>query len=283
MGKPRHRPSAMSESKQKSPLEEWTVREKLYLASLACKHGNAWNSVARNMQAFVEKGRPEGWSNQKTCAAQFEQLMNELGADKRPKRNEPREDGNSNSVIYKKMAQKRIKELEENIIEFRKLWLGIKKDLDDIDDGSLATERSEQLKQKTQSTKTATVGESEKPLTRRESSRQNLEKTLAILCKEAAEDKTINLICKPHDMEQYNKVIKKHMDLSIIKKRDEVDDPHAVMNDLLLMFQNAIMFYQPDHQNYRVAVELRDKLVPKWEKALFAHVKHGISFVNKIS
>lgn len=281
MVKPRNRQSTISEAKQKSPLEEWTVREKLYLASLAFKHGNSWNSVARNMQAFVEKGRPEGWSNQKTCAAQFDKLMNELGADKRPKRNEP-SDGNSSSVIYKKMAQKRVKELEETITDLRKSWLLVKKDLDALDDGSLATERSDQLKQKTQS-KTITVGESEKPLTRRESSRQNLEKTLAVLCKEAAEDKTINLICKPQDSENYNRIIRKHMDLSIIKKRDEVDDPYAVMNDLLLIFQNATMFYPPDHQNYKTAVELREKLVPKWEKALFAHVKHGTNFVNKIS
>lgn len=281
MGKSKHRPSTTSETKQQSPLDEWTVKEKLYLASLAYKYNDAWNSVARNMQAFVEKGRPEGWSNQKTCAAQFQKLMNELGADKRPKRNE-HSDGNSSSVIYKKMAQRRIKELEDNVTEFRKLWLGAKRDLDALDDGSLATERSDQLKQKTQSTKT-TIGESEKPLTRRESSRQNLEKTLAVLCKEALEDKTINLVCKPHDTEQYDRVIRKYMDLSLIKKRDEVDDPYAVMNDLLLMFQNAIMFYPPDNQNYKAAVEMRDKLVPKWEKALFAHVKHGVSFVNKIT
>lgn len=275
----------------KPPLEEWTVREKLCLASLAIKHNNSWNSVARNMQAFVEKGRPEGWSNQKTCAAQFDKLMNELGVDKRPKRNEP-SDGNSSSVIYKKMAEKRVKELEDNIIELRKLWMGVKKDLDALDDGSLATDRSDQLKQKIKPTtgpktpiKTTTSSSaesSEKPptraLTRRESSRQNLEKTLAVLCKEATEYKSINLICKPSqelERENYDKVIRKHMDISIIKKRlgGEVDDPYAVMNDLLLMFQNATMFYPPDHPIYKAAEDLREKLVPLWEKALLDRFK----------
>lgn len=297
-------------------LEEWTTKEKLCLASLAIKHGNAWNSVARNMQSFVDKDRPDGWSNQKTCAAQFDKLMNELGVDKRPKRNEP-SDGNSSSVIYKKMAEKRIKELEDSIVEVRKMWLSVKNDLDALEKGSLNTERSNQLKQKLKSTTTATTTKSvttatptpattttlsntpstktpskttaiqttestDKPptraLTRRESSRQNLEKTLSILCREASDIKSINLICKPSqetERELYDKVILKHMDISIIKKRlgGEVDDPYAVMNDLLLMFQNATMFYPADHPIHKVAIELGERLVPQWEKALLDRFK----------
>lgn len=275
----------------KPPLEEWTTREKLYLASLALKHGNAWNSVARNMQSHVEKGRPEGWSNQKTCAAQFDKLMNELGVDKRPRRNEP-SDGNSSNVIYKKMAEKRIKELQENIIELRKKWLDVNQDLDAHDNGSLPTDKSDHLKQKmklnTTSTNTSSKlntsvsSETEKPptraLTRRESSRQNLEKTLGTLCKDASEIKSINLICKPaseSERARYDEVILKHMDISIIKKRlgGEVDDPYAVMNDLLLMFQNVTMFYPPEHPTYKAAVDLREKLVPQWEKALLDRFK----------
>lgn len=275
----------------KPPLEEWTTREKLCLASLALKHGNAWNSVARNMQSFVEKGRPEGWSNQKTCAAQFDKLMNELGVDKRPRRNEP-SDGNSSNVIYKKMAQKRIKELEENIIKSRKSWLDTKKELDALGGGSIGSDKPDQPKQKIKlnsaSTKvsskanTSLSSETDKPptraLTRRESSRQNLEKTLAMLCKETSEIKSINLFCKPaseSDREIYDRIILRHMDISIIKKRlgGEVDDPYAVMNDLLLMFQNVTMFYPPEHDIYKAAVELRERLVPQWEKALLDKFK----------
>lgn len=294
----RNRSSVASDSSSakvpKPPLEEWTVREKLCLASLAIKHGNAWNSVARNMQAFVEKGRPEGWSNQKTCAAQFDKLMNELGVDKRPKRNEP-SDGNSSSVIYKKMAEYRVKELEDDLIKLRTSWLSLRNDLNALENDSLSTDRSDQLKQKIKpsSTSTKTVAKAinssatasetpEKPptraLTRRESSRQNLEKTLSVLCKEASEIKAINLFCKPSqeaDRERYDKVILKHMDISIIKKRlgGEVEDPFAVMNDLLLMFQNVTMFYPSEHPTYKSAVELRDKLVPQWEKALLDRFK----------
>jgi len=266
-------------------LEEWTTKEKLCLASLAIKYKNAWNSIARNMQGFSEKERPDGWSNQKTCAAQFDKLMNELGVDKRPKRNEP-SDGNSSSVIYKKMAEKRARELEESTAELRKTWMALNEDLEALENGSLNVDRYEQLKQKIKPTSTtpklAKTGPSisseiEKPptraLTRRESSRQNLERTLAVLCKEAADIKALNLLCKPSqesDRELYDKVVLKHMDISIIRKRlgGEVEDPYAVLNDLLLMFQNATMFYPPDHMVHKTAIELREKMVPQWEKAL---------------
>lgn len=304
----RHRSSTASESTTvkvpKPPLEEWTTREKVYLASLAKRHHMAWNTVARHMQAFAERERPEGWSNVKTCAAQYDKLTHEVGVDKRPKRNEPtdKNSGNSAAVIYKKVAEKRIKELEETIKELRKRWLDANKNLESVDLEPVSTEVPDPAKQKikptstgsktpsksttaitsTTTTTTLTSGDSEKPptraLTRRESSRQNLEKTLSILCKDASEIKAINLFCKPSDeteRELYDKVILKHMDISVIKKRlgSEVDDAYAVINDLLLMFQNATMFYPQEHPIHKAAIELRNKLVPQWEKALFERFK----------
>lgn len=297
----RHRSSTASESSaarvSKIPLEDWTTREKVYLAALAKRHHMAWNTVARHMQAFVDKERPDGWSNVKTCAAQYDKLTYELGVDKRPKRNEPsdKNSGNSAAVIYKKMAEKRIEELKETITDLRKQWLEVNSNLDvhNDNDSISADVPADQVKQKTKpsttgsktpsksttanAATTSTSGESDKPptraLTRRESSRQNLEKTLSILCKEASEIKAINLFCKPSDEAErdlYDKVVLKHMDISIIKKRlgSEVDDAYAVMNDLLLMFQNATMFYPPDHSTHKAAIELRGRLVPQWEKAL---------------
>lgn len=280
---------SLSASKtSKSSQEEWTTKEKLCLASLAIKHGNAWNSVARNMQSFVEKERPEGWSNTKACAAQFDKLMNELGVDKRPKRNEP-SDGNSSSVIYKRMVEKRIKELEDNIKSLRKLFINTKSDIDNLDSENTDDIKSEYVKQKSKQTSnqsqsktltrssTGTKSDGDKPptraLTRRESSRQNLEKTLSNLCREASDIKSINLFCKPSSESErqiYDRVIRKHVDITTIKKRlgSEVDDPFAVINDLMLMFQNAIIFYPQDHNIHKAALELGDKLLPQWEKAL---------------
>lgn len=281
---------------QKVPLDAWTTREKLYLASLALKHNNSWNSVARHMQAFLEKGRPENWSNQKTCAAQFGKMMNELGVDKRPKRNEPSDA--SGSVIYKKMTEKRIKELEDNLAQLRKQWLQVSDELKVIEEGTPAkaikSEEPSSGKQKTRQSmssgktsakaNTSVSSEPEKiptrAFTRRESSRQNLEKTFAQLHQEASEIKAINLLGKPSpDVEKtlgsYDKAILKHVDLATIKKSfaGDIDDPYALMSDFLLMFQNATMYYPTDHPVYQTAVELRNKLLPKWEKQIIDRYK----------
>lgn len=243
------------------------------------------------MHTFVsEKERQDGRYNQKTCAAQFDKLMNELGVDKRPKRNE--QSDTSGSVIYKKMAEKRIKELEESTLELRKRYLSVCNDLKEHDspaqDIKLETVKSKVKPAQTSAktpTRVSTGGDPEKPptraLTRRESSRQNLEKTLSVLHKEAMELDSIHQLCKPKaEVEKvlgsYDKSILKHVDLNVIKRRlgSEVEDPYEVMNDLLLMFQNATMYYPPDHPTYKIAVELRERLLPQWERSLLPSERH---------
>jgi len=244
------------------------------------------------MQAFVEEDRPDGWSNQKTCAAQFDKLMNELGVDKRPKRNEP---ADATRNIYKKMVERRIGELEEKAKEYRKKWLKLCKELEATEKVAQTeikiekVEQSPQLQtrqqQKNKSAAAAaaaassTTSEPEKPstraLTRRESSRQNLEKSLTVLYKEASEIPAINQLSRPGpDVEKllgsYDRFILKPLDITSIKDllAGEVEDPHAVMNDFLLLFQNATMYYPTDHPTYKLAIDLREKLVPQWEKLI---------------
>lgn len=264
--------------------EELTVREKLCLASLAVKYNNSWNAVAKNITSLVEKDRPDGWLNQRACASQFDKLMSELSVERRPKRTESSE-GNSSLVTYKKIAQKRIQELEEEVIELRNQWVSKKQDLINFDKGQTANEKLDisvkNIKVEKQASKTSTPaakpGEPEKQttraVTRRESSRQNLEKTLATLCKEAAEYKNINIFKKPStqtELEIYDRFVLKHVDFNTVKAHldGEVEDPHAILSDLLLMFQNFIMFYPPEHSNHVAALDLRQKMVPHWEKAL---------------
>jgi hypothetical protein len=305
-------PALPSSRVSKLPLDDWTTREKLCLASLAMRHNNSWSSVARQMQSFVEKDRPDGFLNQKSCAAQFDRLMNELGVDKRPKRNESTD--STGSVIYKKMTEKYIKELEDSIIDMRNLWLKLDNDLNEQEEEQPVVKETIKLEPPTsgkqrgrqstqfnqshnqqqgqhqhqpsiQSTNAKTsskvnasaTNESEKPptraLTRRESSRQNLEKTFSVLYQEAMEIKALNQLCRPSpevekQLGSYDKVVFQHVDMSTIKKKfsGDIDDPYALMNDFLLMFQNATTYYPTDHPTYKIAVELREKLVPQWER-----------------
>lgn len=309
---PAHAPEQPSSRVTRVALVDWTTREKLCLASLATRHNNSWSTVARQMQAFVEKDRPDGFLNQKTCAAQFDKLMNELGVDKRPKRNEATDA--SGSVVYKKMSEKYMQELEDSIVEMRNLWLKLDNDLSAQNEEqpmkgvklepapTTGKQRGRQAQQQAQAqsrqqqqtqekqqqnsivaktpTSKANISTTTEPekqltraLTRRESSRQNLEKTFSVLYQEALEIKALNQLGKPSaDVEKilgsYDKVVLQHVDLETIKKKfsGDIDDPHALMNDFLLMFQNATMYYPTDHPTYMLAVELREKLVPQWER-----------------
>lgn len=94
-----------------------------------------------------------------------------------------------------------------------------------------------------------------------------------MLYQEAMEIKALNQLCRPSaevekTLGSYDKVVLQHVDMTTIKKKfsGDIDDPHALMNDFLLMFQNATMYYPTDHPTYKLAVELRDKLVPQWER-----------------
>lgn len=201
-----------------------------------------------------------------------------------------------------RQREKRIKELEESINETRKKWLEIKQSLRALDGNAPSnTYKTESNKPKldkqtttktTTTTNSKTTSEPEKPptraVTRRESSRQNLEKTLATLCKEASKNDHFQVFAKPvqkSELELYNKTILKHVDLETIKSRleGEVDDPYEILNDLLLMFQNAIMFYPPEHSVYKTAAELRTKVVPHWEKALLDRFRMRLSSVAGVS
>ena len=249
--------SRQSTSAKQPPLEEWTIREKLCLASLALKYNNSWSSVARNMITFGEKNRPDGWFSQKSCAAQFDKLITDLGADRRPKRSEQTD--SSGSLIYKKMVDKRVIELEESITETRKAWLKVCNDL-----------------KKTDGNEKAKPATSTRALTRR----QNLEKTLSALLDEACKLEAINQLGKPSEEVQktlgpYDKLILKHKDLSSIreKAKGEISDPYAVLNDILLLFQNQIMYYPIDHPVYKTATELRERFLPHWERSLLDRIK----------
>ena len=97
---------------KRTPIDTWSLREQLTLASSVLKSGDQnWVTVSRMMKQFAEPGRPHDWINQKTCAAQYN-LLEERFDIKRPKRGEKIEAGESPmELIVKKLSQERIEEL----------------------------------------------------------------------------------------------------------------------------------------------------------------------------
>lgn len=116
--------------------------------------------------------------------------------------------------------------------------------------------------------------------TRRESSRQQSEsnkqkvkRVMAMIFRDTKQHENMKLLDRPAgqpDTENYNSVIYKPIDLAQIKKKmdTDLDNPIELQNDLLIMFQNACMFYPESHPTHQAAIKMRSDLSPKWELAM---------------
>lgn len=119
------------------PLENWSISEQLYLASaVACSGDQNWMSVSRSLKVLCGHNRPSDWFSQKSCAAQYEMLLENVETPKRKKRNE--KDTSQTIVetpielIVRKLTQERIAELNKLLQEERDEYLKLKEEIGGI-------------------------------------------------------------------------------------------------------------------------------------------------------
>lgn len=122
---------------KRMPLENWSISEQLYLASaVACSGDQNWMSVSRQLRSVCGNNRPSDWFSQKSCAAQYEMLLENVEPTKRKKRNE--KDTSQATVetpielIVRKLTQERIGELNKLIQEDRKEFQKIRNEIANI-------------------------------------------------------------------------------------------------------------------------------------------------------
>lgn len=120
------------------PLDNWTVSEKLCLASAVAKSGDQnWMGVSRSLKMMCGTNRPNDWFSQKSCAAQYGKLLENVETPKRKKRNE--KDTSQSTVetpselILRKLTQERIAELKKCIQEEREEYAKIKEEITAIE------------------------------------------------------------------------------------------------------------------------------------------------------
>lgn len=71
------------------PLDKWSVREQLCLASaVECSGDQNWMSVSRALKVLATGNRPSDWFSQKFCAAQYGKLLENVETPKRKKRSD---------------------------------------------------------------------------------------------------------------------------------------------------------------------------------------------------
>lgn len=116
------------------PLENWSISEQLYLASaVACSGDQNWMSVSRQLKLICGNNRPSDWFSQKSCAAQYEMLLENVEPTKRKKRNE-KDTGQTIvetpiELIVRKLTQERMAELNKLVQESREEYHKIRNEI----------------------------------------------------------------------------------------------------------------------------------------------------------
>lgn len=124
------------------PLDNWTISEKLCLASAvtACSSDQNWMSVSRTLKQLCGNNRPDDWFSQKSCAAQYGKLLENVETPKRKKRNEKDTIQTTietpGELILRKLTQERIAELDKCIQDEREEYGKIQKEIAEIESGA---------------------------------------------------------------------------------------------------------------------------------------------------
>ncbi|KAH7642635.1 uncharacterized protein LOC124492880 [Dermatophagoides farinae] len=99
---------------KQEPIDNWSTREKLALATGVQKIGNQnWGPIVRHLKSFSEKNRPSDWFNPKFCALQYNDMFDKIEAPKR-KRGERGEE-TTQDLIVKKYTTERMEELQQEM------------------------------------------------------------------------------------------------------------------------------------------------------------------------
>lgn len=124
------------------PLDNWSISEQLHLASaVACSGDQNWMSVSRSLKMMCGSDRPSDWFSQKSCAAQYGKLLENVETPKRKKRNE--KDTSQTTVdtpselILRKLTHERISELKKLIQDERQEYTRYKEEIAAIENGTV--------------------------------------------------------------------------------------------------------------------------------------------------
>lgn len=120
------------------PLDKWSVREQLCLASAVASSGDQnWMSVSRSLKMLcMGNNRPNDWFSQKSCAAQYGKLLENAETPKRKKRTASERDNSNTAVetptesILRKLTQERISELKKSILQEQQDFMKLKFDVE---------------------------------------------------------------------------------------------------------------------------------------------------------
>ncbi|KAJ7392357.1 Bromodomain-containing protein 8 [Desmophyllum pertusum] len=133
--------------KQKLPPgqnpDEWTIREKLTLASSVVRSGDQnWVSVSRTIKPVLETGccakpRPPDFFSQKNCASHYSEMLEKVNTPKRKRTTEGGGTETPGDQIVRKLTFERIEELKKSIRNDQLTYKKLKDRIEDVRGGKL--------------------------------------------------------------------------------------------------------------------------------------------------
>ncbi|KAM7452382.1 Bromodomain-containing protein 8 [Porites harrisoni] len=123
--------------------DEWTIREKLTLASSVVRSGDQnWVSVSRTIKPILETGccakqRPPDFFSQKNCASHYSEMLEKVNTPKRKRTNEGGGTETPGDQIVRKLTFERIEELKKSIRNDQLTYKKLKERIEDIRGGKL--------------------------------------------------------------------------------------------------------------------------------------------------
>ncbi|GFR66070.1 bromodomain-containing protein 8 [Elysia marginata] len=128
--------SAAARLKPKKPLDVWSTREKLCLASAVFKIGDQnWVSVSRAIKPYADPNRPPEWFHQKNCLLQYYDMMEQLEQPKRKRGGDKSETDTQSLQIMRKMTIERSEQLKKEMMEMQQEFKNLKAECEEINAG----------------------------------------------------------------------------------------------------------------------------------------------------
>ncbi|KAK3743186.1 hypothetical protein RRG08_064040 [Elysia crispata] len=128
--------SSAARLKPKKPLDVWSTREKLCLASAVFKIGDQnWVSVSRAIKPYADPNRPPEWFHQKNCLLQYYDMMEQLEQPKRKRGGDKSETDTQSLQIMRKMTIERSEQLRKEMVEMQQEFKKLKGECEEINAG----------------------------------------------------------------------------------------------------------------------------------------------------
>ncbi|XP_044744715.1 bromodomain-containing protein 8 isoform X2 [Coccinella septempunctata] len=129
---------------KREPLDKWSVREQLCLASAVARSGDQnWMSVSRSLKPFGDANRPSDWFHQKNCAAQYGALLANVETPKRKKRQSGGDYGIETPAecILRQLKTERIAELRKLLAEEKAEYLKLQENMTVLSSGKFTEDQ----------------------------------------------------------------------------------------------------------------------------------------------